>query len=103
MLRNRTARSVNAPDRIRTYGLRFRKPLLCPAELRAHEAALGCTASHIFAILRGLRASTSEECRASGRRYASKTVAGTRPACPPQIPDGGFGRWLLVPRAERRR
>ena len=31
----------NAPERIRTSDLRFRKPLLYPAELRAHDGVSG--------------------------------------------------------------
>ena len=30
--------SIGTPDRIRTYGLRLRKPTLYPAELRVHTA-----------------------------------------------------------------
>jgi integrase/recombinase XerC len=41
----------NAPDRIRTYDLRFRKPLLYPAELRAHRSALIRTTLRIDAML----------------------------------------------------
>lgn len=32
--------NVGTPDRIRTYGLRLRKPTLYPAELRVHMIEL---------------------------------------------------------------
>jgi hypothetical protein len=40
---SRSAESCNAPERIRTSDLRFRRPTLYPAELRAQTAAAQCS------------------------------------------------------------
>ena len=61
---NNSSFFYGTPDRIRTYGLRLRKPTLYPAELRVQIAALCIETTHGSAIRvtrRCLRACSDEQ------------------------------------------
>lgn len=72
--------NFGTPDRIRTYGLRLRKPTLYPAELRVHKICLLKNNRRIFVTRRCLRL-----CFIKANIGYCSTITEKNPALQPQL------------------